>query len=80
MAASGKTQIAADWRTATRQSSGLAPKANITPEAVVQVYAARAFAWRGVFAVHTWISVKRENAPDYTTASGVMFAFGDRGL
>lgn len=67
MAAGSNSRIAADWRTATRQSAGLAPAAATTPEAVVQVYAARAFAWRGVFAVHTWISVKPANAPTYTT-------------
>jgi len=58
--------VAGDWRTATRQSSGIAPKPETTPEAVVQVYAARAFSWRGAFAVHTWISVKPENAKEYT--------------
>ncbi len=58
--------VAGDWRTATRQSSGIAPKPETTPEAVVQVYSARAFSWRGAFAVHTWISVKPENAKEYT--------------
>ncbi len=62
----GDGNVAGDWRTATRQSSGLAPKPDTTPEAVVQVYAARAFSWRGAFAVHTWISVKPENAREYT--------------
>ncbi|HMA13342.1 MAG: DUF3750 domain-containing protein [Bacteroidota bacterium] len=55
------------WSTASRDSAGLVPPAATTPEAVVQVYAARAFDWRGAFAVHTWIAVKPENAPDYTT-------------
>ncbi len=67
MAAGDKSRLAADWRTATRQSAGLAPPAASTPEAVVQVYAARAFSWRGVFAVHTWISVKPAGADLYTT-------------
>ena len=67
MAAGEESRIKADWQTATRQSSGLAPPASTTGEAVVQVYAARAFAWRGVFAVHTWISLKPQGASDYTT-------------
>jgi len=57
---------AADWRTATREPAGLAPDPATTPEAVVQVYSARAVSWRGWFGVHTWISVKRSNAPEFT--------------
>jgi len=67
MAAGEDSRIRADWRTASRESAGLAPPAATTREAVVQVYGARAFAWRGVFAVHTWIAVKPEGAPEYTT-------------
>ena len=58
--------LGADWRTANRDSAGLAPDPATTPEAVVQVYGARAFNWRGIFAVHTWIAVKAENARHYT--------------
>lgn len=54
-----------DWRTASRLSAGLAPVARVTDEAVLQVYAARAFSWRGVFAVHTWIATKPAGANDY---------------
>jgi hypothetical protein len=32
----------------------------------VQVYAARAFAWRGAFSVHTWVAVKPAHAARYT--------------
>jgi len=67
IAAGEESRVKADWRTATRQSAGLAPPAATTHEAVVQVYAARAFAWRGVFAVHTWIALKPEGASEYTT-------------
>lgn len=55
-----------DWRTANRDSAGVAPLPSETPEAVVQVYAARAFNWRGIFAVHTWFATKRPNADAYT--------------
>jgi hypothetical protein len=57
---------AGTWATARRDPTGLAPDPAKTPEAVVQVYAARAFAWRGIFAVHTWISVKPAGAANYT--------------
>ncbi len=55
-----------DWRQASRASVGLAPDPAVTPEAVVQVYAARAVRWRGYFGVHTWIAVKPANAPEFT--------------
>lgn len=50
------------WWEASRESSGQAPDPVVTREAIVQVYSARAFSWRGAFGVHTWISVKRTNA------------------
>jgi hypothetical protein len=55
----------ADWRTADRSSSGIAPAPAQHPEAVIQVYGARTFGWRGVMAVHTWISIKAKNADHY---------------
>lgn len=57
---------ARDWRTASREPAGLAPDPATTPEAVVQVYSARAVSWRGWFGVHTWIAVKRTGAPEFT--------------
>lgn len=57
-----------NWRTASRESVGLAPTPSEHPEAIVQVYGARAFRWRGAFAVHTWIAIKPANAPFYQTA------------
>ncbi len=54
-----------DWRTASRESSGIAPDPAATPEAVVQLYAARAFNWRGIFGVHTWIATKEAGARTY---------------
>lgn len=64
---SGEVSLERSWATASRASAGIVPPAAETPEAVVQVYAARAFNWRGAFAVHTWIAVKPENAAGYTT-------------
>jgi len=57
---------AADWRTASREPAGIAPDPATTPEAVVQVYSARAWSWRGWFGVHTWIAVKPSNASHFT--------------
>jgi hypothetical protein len=46
------------WYEARRDPTRLAPDPATTPEAVIQVYAARAVSWRGVFSMHTWIGVK----------------------
>ena len=56
--ATGGARLRGDWRTASHEPTGQAPAPSKTPQAVVQVYAARAFAWRGAFSVHTWIAVK----------------------
>jgi Protein of unknown function (DUF3750) len=53
------------WSEARWDSAGLAPDPATTPEAVVQVYAARAWGWKGIFAVHTWLIMKREGASRY---------------
>ncbi len=58
----GAVSLTSDWRTASRESMGIAPDPGRTSEAVVQVYAARAFNWRGLFAVHTWIAIKAPHA------------------
>jgi len=57
---------AQDWRNASDKSAGLAPDPAMTPEAVVQVYAARTVRWRKYFGVHTWIAVKPSNAKEFT--------------
>ena len=54
------------WYQARRDPTGLAPDPATTPEVVIQVYAARAVRWRGVFSVHTWIAVKPSGAAKYT--------------
>ncbi len=57
---------AADWRSYSREPVGLAPDPVTTPEAVVQVYAARALRWRGYFGVHPWVAVKRTGERRWT--------------
>jgi hypothetical protein len=64
------------WYEARRDSSGLAPDPATTREAVIQVYAARAVAWRGIFAVHTWIVVKPTDAPRFTRYEVIGFGVG----
>ncbi len=61
----GPVSYGKDWRTAPRNSTGIAPDPDQVSEAVVQVYSARAFNWRGVFGVHTWIATKETDASDY---------------
>jgi hypothetical protein len=63
---SGQAPLGRDYRTADRSSAGIAPPAETTPEAVVQVYGARALNWRGIFGVHTWIATKPESGREYT--------------
>jgi len=61
-----KIHFGADWRTANRSSANIAPKPEEYKDAVVQIYSARTFSWRGLFAVHTWIATKSKNADYYT--------------
>jgi hypothetical protein len=64
--AAGARVAAQDWRTASRESVGLAPDAKLVREAVVQVYGARTLGVKGVFGVHTWVATKRTNASEWT--------------
>jgi hypothetical protein len=62
----GRTVVAQDWRVASHEPAGLAPDPAATREAVVQVYGARTWGWKGTFGVHTWVAVKPANASAYT--------------
>ena len=74
--ASGKTVVGGDWRNANRESSNIAPKPAEHSDAVIQIYSARTFSWRGLFASHTWIATKNKNEQNYT----VYQVIGWRGL
>lgn len=50
------------WHEATRNPTGQAPDPAAERRAVIQVYAAPAFNWRGIFGVHPWIAIKRQGA------------------
>jgi len=55
------------WRGAARHSAGIAPDpARFAGTAIVQVYAAATYGWRGYFAVHPWIIYKRAGESAYT--------------
>jgi hypothetical protein len=62
----GRANVTGDWRNASHLSAGLAPDPASHREAVVQVYASRAFAWRGAFADHMWLAAKAEGADRFT--------------
>lgn len=55
-----------DWRTASREPAGIAPNPVVTREAVLEVYGASAWGWRGWFAIHTWIAAKPTGGESYT--------------
>jgi hypothetical protein len=57
---------ARSWDTADWSSAGLLPQAGRQQEAAVIVYAAPTGAWKGIFAVHSWIVVKEAGAGKYT--------------
>jgi hypothetical protein len=61
----GRGVVAQDWRTASHEPVGLAPDPATTLDAVVQVYAARTWGWKGNFGVHTWVAVKPREAKTY---------------
>ena len=54
------------WRTASREPAGIAPDPSVTKEAVLHIYGANAWGWRGWFAIHTWIAAKRTGEAFYT--------------
>jgi hypothetical protein len=54
------------WRDANWSSTHMLPPAASDAAARVMVFAARAGGWKSIFAVHTWIVVKPENATAYT--------------
>lgn len=66
------------WSSAPNHSSGLAPDPRVHREATVQIYLARAFSWRGIFATHPWIIVKRAGAASYTRYEVVGWGSGTK--
>jgi hypothetical protein len=55
------------WATAARNSAGIAPDPiQWIDFAIVQVYVAPTYGWRGYFAVHPWIIYKRQGETAFT--------------
>lgn len=54
------------WKTASREPAGIAPDPKATNEAVLMVFGAPTWGWRGWFAIHTWVAAKHTGASDYT--------------
>jgi hypothetical protein len=57
---------AMSWHEADWSSVGALPLAAKHPEARLMVMAARTGRWKGIFSVHTWIVLKKENARGWT--------------
>jgi uncharacterized protein DUF3750 len=54
------------WRDADWSSTGLLPRAADYPPGRVIVFTGKAGAWKGVFAVHSWVVLKRPGAREWT--------------
>jgi hypothetical protein len=55
------------WHSAPRHSAGIAPNpAKVANTAIVQVYAAPTYGWRGLVAQHPWIIFKRAGEKAFT--------------
>ncbi len=61
----GTPNLDTHWRPSERQITGPAPHPAKEPAALVQVYGARAYNWRGAFGIHTWVATKRSGAAYY---------------
>ena len=61
----GNLDLATHWSRASLASTGKSPLPYEHKPALVQIYGARAYNWRGAFGIHTWIATKRRNADHY---------------
>jgi hypothetical protein len=59
-------ESARSWRDADWSSAHLLAPAASDPAARILVFSARTGRWKGIFAVHSWIVLKPENAERYT--------------
>ena len=75
--ASGTLDLHTPWQQTRSASTGQAPDPAVERRAVVQVFGARTIRWRGAFAIHPWIAVKRAGADHYTTYQVVGWGAGN---
>jgi Protein of unknown function (DUF3750) len=54
------------WRDADWSSTGMLPPPSDDKPARVIVFTGKAGAWKGIFAVHSWVVLKRANAAEWT--------------
>nr|WP_318383780.1 DUF3750 domain-containing protein [uncultured Enterobacter sp.] len=67
------------WRSARRDSAGTAPDPRRNKElAIVQVYAAPTWGWKGVVAVHPWIIFKRAGETEYNRYEVISWGGGEK--
>lgn len=67
------------WWAARRDSAGIAPDPRKNADiAIVQVYAAPTWGWKGVVAVHPWIIFKRAGEKRYTRYEVISWGSGDK--
>jgi len=67
------------WATARRDSAGVAPDPHAhASQAIVQVYAAPTYGWKGAIAVHPWIIFKRAGETRYIRYEVISWGSGDK--
>ncbi len=54
-----------NWSVADWSSAGILPDAMQSTEATVKIFSARTGRWKGIFAVHTWLVLKRRSEARY---------------
>ncbi len=62
----GPINLHANWRTASQKSAGIVDTNKYPKQSRVLVFAGRAFSWRGAFAVHTWIAIRKAGNQQFT--------------
>lgn len=67
------------WSQTRWDSAGLAPDPARHNEAIVQIYAARSWGWKGAFSVHSWVAFKPEGVPAYERYDVVGWGVGPGG-
>lgn len=74
-----ESRVQEGWWAARRDSSGMAPDARQNAQlAIVQVYAAPTWGWKGVVAVHPWIVFKRAGDTEYNRYEVVSWGGGEK--